>query len=93
MIDGEVIKGILILIIGLVFLCLMIHRFGGNKMVKEPVFEIFNDKKGEFRFRMKAPNGEIVLQSEGYVSKQGCKDTISAIQRYAAVAKIEDLTV
>jgi uncharacterized protein YegP (UPF0339 family) len=91
MIDGEVVKGLLIFILGVIVLCLAFHHFGGKKM-KKPVFEIFNDKKGEFRFRMKAPNGEIVLQSEGYVSKQGCVDTVEAIKKYASVAIIEDVT-
>ncbi|MEE9265033.1 MAG: DUF1508 domain-containing protein, partial [Vicinamibacteria bacterium] len=32
-------------------------------------FEIFKDRRGEFRFRLRASNGEIVLASEGYRSK------------------------
>ena len=34
-----------------------------------PKFEIYTDKAGEFRFRLKARNGEIILSSEGYKAK------------------------
>jgi uncharacterized protein YegP (UPF0339 family) len=56
-----------------------------------PKFEIFSDKKGEYRFRLKAPNGEIILQSEGYESKQACRDTISMLPKYAKDADIVEL--
>jgi len=35
-------------------------------------FEIFKDKAGEYRFGLKASNGEIILASEGYKNKSGC---------------------
>ena len=38
----------------------------------EPVFEWFKDAGGKFRFRLKAPNGEIIATSEAYISKDGC---------------------
>jgi hypothetical protein len=34
-------------------------------------FEIYNDKAGEFRFRLKANNGQAILASEGYKDKSG----------------------
>ena len=52
----------------------------------------YNDKKGEFRFRLKAGNGEIILASEGYVSKDGCKNGIASVRKNAADSIIvEDL--
>jgi uncharacterized protein YegP (UPF0339 family) len=37
-------------------------------------FELYKDKKGEFRWRLKAKNGEIIaVSSEGYVSSAGCR--------------------
>lgn len=48
-----------------------------------PKFEIFKDKAGEFRFRLKAGNGEPILASEGYVSKAGCKNGIDSVRRNA----------
>jgi uncharacterized protein YegP (UPF0339 family) len=40
------------------------------------VFEVYKDQKGEYRFRLTAPNGEIILQSEGYTAKTGCMNGV-----------------
>jgi uncharacterized protein YegP (UPF0339 family) len=47
-------------------------------------FEIFKDKKGEFRFRLKAGNGQIILTSEGYKSKSSCKNGIESVRKNAS---------
>jgi uncharacterized protein YegP (UPF0339 family) len=44
-------------------------------------FEIFKDKKGEFRFRLKASNGQTVLTSEGYKGKSSAKNGIASVQK------------
>ncbi|MEZ5938474.1 MAG: YegP family protein [Hyphomonadaceae bacterium] len=44
-------------------------------------FEIFKDKKGEFRFRLKASNGEIILASEGYKAKTGVKNGVASVMK------------
>ena len=49
-----------------------------------PKFEIYLDKKGEFRFRLKARNGEPIAASEGYTAKAGCKNGIESVIRNAA---------
>ena len=46
-------------------------------------FEIFKDKRGEFRFRLKAGNGEIILASEGYKRKASCKNGIESVRKNA----------
>jgi uncharacterized protein len=46
-------------------------------------FELFKDKKGEFRFRLKAGNGEIVLQSEGYEAEAGAQNGIESVKENA----------
>ena len=46
-------------------------------------FEIYKDKKGEHRFRLKASNGEIILASEGYTAISGCKNGIASVQKNA----------
>ena len=46
-------------------------------------FEIFEDKKGEFRFRLKSSNGQIILASEGYKAKSGCTNGIESVQKNA----------
>ena len=50
---------------------------------KNPKFEIYKDKAGEFRFRLKASNGEIIATSEGYKSKAGCKNGIASVKKNA----------
>ncbi|GAA6159920.1 MULTISPECIES: YegP family protein [Ruegeria] len=46
-------------------------------------FEIYKDKAGEFRFRLKAGNGEIILASEGYVQKASAENGISSVKTNA----------
>ncbi|HPW52879.1 MAG TPA: YegP family protein [Erysipelotrichaceae bacterium] len=53
------------------------------EVLKHPKFEIFKDKREEFRFRLKARNGEIILASEGYTAKASCKNGIDSVVRNA----------
>ncbi len=46
-------------------------------------FEIFEDKAGEYRFRLKAGNGEIILASEGYVQKASAENGIESVKTNA----------
>ncbi len=43
-------------------------------------FEVYVDKAGEHRFRLKAGNGQIILASEGYSSKDGCMNGIESVK-------------
>ena len=43
--------------------------------------ECYKDKAGEFRFRLKAGNGEIILSSEGYKSKASCDNGIASVKK------------
>ena len=54
-------------------------------------FEVYEDKAGEFRFRLKAGNGEIVAVGEGYESRSGAHEGCEAVQRAADGATIVDL--
>ena len=47
-------------------------------------FEIYKDKAGEFRFRLKAGNGENILASEGYKAKSSCKNGIESVRKNSA---------
>lgn len=47
-------------------------------------FEIYQDKAAEFRFRLKAGNGENILASEGYSSKAACQNGIESVKKNAA---------
>ena len=55
---------------------------------KNPKFEIYADKRGEFRFRLKAANGQIVAVGEGYKAKASCKNGIASIVQNAPEAAI-----
>ena len=44
-------------------------------------FECYKDKSGEFRFRLKAGNGNTILASEGYKSKSGCANGIESVRK------------
>ena len=56
---------------------------------KNPKFEIYTDKAGEFRFRLKATNGQIIATSEGYKAMKSCKNGIASVQKNAPDAKTE----
>ena len=53
-----------------------------------PKFEMYADKAGEFRFRLKARNGEIIAVSEGYKTKDACENGIASVQKNAPEAEI-----
>ena len=46
-------------------------------------FEIYKDKAGEFRFRLKASNGQTILASEGYKAISGCTNGIESVKKNA----------
>ena len=48
-----------------------------------PKFEVYLDKAGEYRFRLKARNGEILVVGESYKAKGGCLNGIESIKRNA----------
>ena len=60
----------------------------GYSVEKCPKFEIYLDKKGEYRFRLKARNGEPILASEGYTAKTGCKNGIESVRENVVEAEI-----
>ena len=60
----------------------------GFAAAKCPKFEIYVDKAGEFRFRLKATNGEIIAASEGYKAKESCENGIASVRESAPVAEM-----
>lgn len=44
-------------------------------------FEIYNDNKGEFRFRLVADNGQNIIASEGYKAKASCLNGIESVRK------------
>ena len=58
----------------------------GYKTEKNPKFEIYVDKKGEYRFRLKATNGQIIATGEGYKAKKSCINGIESVKKNAVDA-------
>lgn len=55
--------------------------------------EVFKDKKGEFRFRLVARNGKILVQSEGYKEKRNALKTLNIVLGYSnSPTYFKDLT-
>ncbi len=47
-------------------------------------FEVYKDNAGEFRFRLKASNGQNILASEGYKAKSSCMNGIESVKKNAS---------
>ena len=60
----------------------------GFETLKHPKFEVYLDKKGEYRFRLKARNGEIIATGEGYKTKASCLNGIESIKKNAPEAAV-----
>lgn len=60
----------------------------GYATEKNPKFEIYQDKAGEYRFRLKATNGQIVAVGEGYTSLSGCQNGIESVRKNAPDAEV-----
>ena len=54
-----------------------------------PKWEIYQDKGGQYRFRLNASNGSCICHSQGYTSKASCKNGIESIIRTAKDAEID----
>lgn len=61
----------------------------GFATAKCPKFEIYTDKAGEFRFRLKATNGQVIAVSEGYTTKTACNNGVESVQKNAPEAPVE----
>ena len=55
---------------------------------KHPKFEVYEDKAGEFRFRLKATNGQVIAVSEGYKVKASCLNGVESVKKNAPEAEI-----
>ena len=61
----------------------------GYAVEKHPKFEMYTDKAGEFRFRLKARNGEVIAVSEGYAAKASCLNGVDSVKRNVVDAATE----
>lgn len=59
------------------------------EQLTNPKFEIYMDKAGKYRYRLKASNGELICTSEdGYASKDSCKKGIASLAKWAVEAEV-----
>ena len=61
-----------------------------GKEISNPKFQVYKDKKGQFRFRLKAANGQIIAVGEAYKEKEACVNGIASIKKNAPKAAIEE---
>ncbi len=62
----------------------------GWKAQSNPKFEMYQDRAGAYRFRLKARNGKIVGISEGYTTRTGCLHGVESVKKNAAQADFEE---
>ena len=62
----------------------------GCKVLTNPKFEMYQDKAGAYRFRLKARNGEIIAVSDAYTARAGCLNGIESVRKNAADAETEE---
>lgn len=60
----------------------------GYAVEKHPKFEIYKDKAGEFRFRLKATNGQVIATGEGYTTHANCINGVESVKKNAADSEI-----
>lgn len=60
----------------------------GCEKEKNPKFEMYQDKAGEYRFRLTATNGQIIAVSEGYKAKASCLNGIESVKKNAPDAEV-----
>lgn len=53
--------------------------------MQNPKYTKFRDKAGQFRFNLRAANGEIILHSEGYINSSGCDNGIASVRKNSPV--------
>jgi uncharacterized protein len=54
-------------------------------------FEIFKGKGGDYRFRLKASNGQVIAVGQGYKSKSSCVNGIESIKKNAPTAPVVEV--
>ena len=60
----------------------------GFQAEKHPKFEVYLDKAGEYRFRLKATNGQIIAVGESYTQLSSCLNGIESVKKNAPDAEI-----
>ncbi len=61
----------------------------GYATEKNPKFEVYQDKAGEYRFRLTATNGQVIATGEGYKAKASCLNGVESVKKNAPDAEVE----
>jgi len=59
------------------------HTLENFVTIANPKFEVYEDKAGKYRFRLKARNGEIIAVSEVYKAKKSCDNGVDSVRKNA----------
>ena len=62
----------------------------GYETEKHPKFEVYSDNAGEYRFRLKATNGQVIATSEGYKTLANCLNGVESVKKNAVDAEIAE---
>ena len=60
----------------------------GYAVEKHPKFEVYEDKSGEYRFRLKATNGQVIAVGEGYKTLANCLNGVESVKKNAPEAEV-----
>ena len=63
------------------------------RALPNPKFELYTDKSGAFRFRLKARNGQIIAVSEPYTAKAGCLGGIESVKKNVSGAEVDEVLI
>lgn len=72
---------------------LVVDAASAQQPTQKLTFEVYEDRRQEIRWRLKAQNGQVIATSgQGYKAKADCRHAIDVIQKNASQAKVEDTT-
>ena len=81
----------LVLGVGAPFFSMKSSRASAGDEPRTGKFEVYQDKGGDFRWRLLSSNGQVVATSgQGYKEKRDCLNGIESVKRIAADSKVED---
>lgn len=63
-----------------------------GRTVSNPKFQLFLDKSGLFRFRLRSRNGKIIAASDGYLTGSGCENGIRSVRENAPDAAVDEVS-
>lgn len=61
---------------------------GKGELTMAAKFEVYQDKSGDYRFRLRATNGQVIATGQGYKSKKTCLEGIESVKKNAPVAEV-----